>query len=74
MNEMPSHSAEPSGQRADAGAPRVRLWEIEEPVAPPAAHALPAKAPLKYTVLGFDIRAVGANARAAEFAAVPVTR
>jgi simple sugar transport system permease protein len=28
----------------------------------------------KYTVLGFDIRAVGANARAAEFAGVPVTR
>ena len=29
---------------------------------------------LKYTVLGFDIRAVGANARAAAFAGVPVTR
>jgi len=28
----------------------------------------------KYTVLGFDIRAVGANARAAAFAGVPVTR
>jgi ABC-type uncharacterized transport system permease subunit len=28
----------------------------------------------KYTVIGFDIRAVGANARAAEFAGVPVTR
>eukprot|EP01036_Dinobryon_divergens_P044219 gene44219-58988_t len=27
----------------------------------------------KYTVLGFDIRAVGANARAAAFAGVPVT-
>jgi ABC-type uncharacterized transport system permease subunit len=27
-----------------------------------------------YTVLGFDIRAVGANARAAAFAGVPVTR
>ena len=29
---------------------------------------------LKYTVLGFDIRAVGANARAAAFAGVPVNR
>ena len=29
---------------------------------------------LKYTVLGFDIRAVGANTRAAAFAGVPVTR
>ncbi len=29
---------------------------------------------LKYTVLGFDIRAVGANVRAAAFAGVPVTR
>jgi len=29
---------------------------------------------LKYTVLGFDIRAVGANPRAAVFAGVPVTR
>ncbi len=29
---------------------------------------------LKYSVLGFDIRAVGANARAAAFAGVPVTR
>ena len=29
---------------------------------------------LKYTVIGFDIRAVGANARAAAFAGVPVTR
>ncbi|MBC7377100.1 MAG: ABC transporter permease [Burkholderiaceae bacterium] len=29
---------------------------------------------LKYTVLGFDIRATGANARAAAFASVPVTR
>jgi simple sugar transport system permease protein len=29
---------------------------------------------LKYTVLGFDIRAVGANARAAAFAGVHVTR
>jgi len=29
---------------------------------------------LKFTVLGFDIRAVGANARAAAFAGVPVTR
>jgi general nucleoside transport system permease protein len=28
----------------------------------------------KYSVLGFDIRAVGANARAAAFAGVPVTR
>ena len=28
----------------------------------------------KYTVTGFDIRAVGANARAAAFAGVPVTR
>lgn len=28
----------------------------------------------EYTVLGFDIRAVGANARAAAFAGVPVTR
>ena len=28
----------------------------------------------KYTVLGFDIRAVGANARAAAFAGTPVTR
>ena len=29
---------------------------------------------MKYTVLGFDLRAVGANARAAAFAGVPVTR
>lgn len=29
---------------------------------------------MKYTVLGFEIRAVGANARAAAFAGVPVTR
>lgn len=29
---------------------------------------------LQYTVLGFDIRAMGANARAAAFAGVPVTR
>jgi simple sugar transport system permease protein len=29
---------------------------------------------LKYTVLGFDIRAIGANARAAAFAGVPLTR
>jgi simple sugar transport system permease protein len=29
---------------------------------------------MKYTVLGFDIRAVGANPRAAAFAGVPVTR
>lgn len=29
---------------------------------------------LKYTVLGFDIRALGANARAGAFAGVPVTR
>jgi simple sugar transport system permease protein len=29
---------------------------------------------MKYTVLGFDIRAVGANASAAAFAGVPVTR
>lgn len=29
---------------------------------------------LKYTVLGFDIRALGANTRAAAFAGVPVTR
>jgi ABC-type uncharacterized transport system permease subunit len=29
---------------------------------------------LKFTVLGFDIRAVGANTRAAAFAGVPVTR
>lgn len=29
---------------------------------------------MKYTVLGFDIRAVGANARAAAFSGVPVTR
>ncbi len=28
---------------------------------------------MKYTVIGFDIRAVGANARAAAFAGVPVT-
>jgi len=29
---------------------------------------------MQYTVLGFDIRAVGANPRAAAFAGVPVTR
>ena len=29
---------------------------------------------LKYTVLGFDIRAIGANARAAAFAGVPAVR
>ena len=31
-------------------------------------------AALKYTVLGFDIRALGANANAARFAGVPITR
>ncbi len=36
--------------------------------------ALAVWALLKFTVLGFDIRAVGANARAAAFAGVPVTR
>jgi len=36
--------------------------------------ALAVWALMKYTVLGFDIRAVGANARAAAFAGVPVTR
>lgn len=36
--------------------------------------AVAAWALLKYTVLGFDIRALGANARAAQFAGVPVTR
>lgn len=36
--------------------------------------ALAVWALLKYTVLGFDIRALGANARAAQFAGVPVTR
>ena len=29
---------------------------------------------MRYTVLGFDIRAIGANSRAAAFAGVPVTR
>ena len=29
---------------------------------------------LRFTTLGFDIRALGANARAAAFAGVPVTR
>ena len=38
------------------------------------AFALAAWALLRYTVLGFDIRALGANARAAQFAGVPVTR
>jgi simple sugar transport system permease protein len=38
------------------------------------ALALGVWALMKYTVLGFDIRAVGANARAAAFAGVPVTR
>lgn len=39
-----------------------------------AALAIALWALLKYTVLGFDIRAVGANAKAAAFAGVPVTR
>ena len=39
-----------------------------------AVLALGLWALLKYTVLGFDIRAVGANPRAAAFAGVPVTR
>jgi len=39
-----------------------------------AGLALGVWALMKYTVLGFDIRAVGANARAAAFAGVPVTR
>ncbi|WP_457280804.1 ABC transporter permease [Polaromonas sp. P5_D5] len=39
-----------------------------------AALAVALWALLKYTVLGFDIRAVGANAKAAAFAGVPVTR
>lgn len=38
------------------------------------ALALAVWALMKYTVLGFDIRAVGANARAAAFAGVSVTR
>lgn len=42
------------------------LWAI--------ALAVGVWALMKYTVLGFDIRAVGANARAAAFAGVPVTR
>ena len=36
--------------------------------------ALAVWALLKYTVLGFDIRALGANANAARFAGVPITR
>ena len=36
--------------------------------------ALAVWALMRYTVPGFDIRAVGANARAAQFAGVPVTR
>ena len=39
-----------------------------------ALLALALWALMKYTVLGFDIRAPGANARAAAFAGVPVTR
>lgn len=39
-----------------------------------AALAIALWALLKYTVLGFDIRAVGANAKAAAFAGVPATR
>jgi ABC-type uncharacterized transport system permease subunit len=42
------------------------LWAV--------ALAIALWALLKYTVLGFDIRAVGANAKAAAFAGVPVTR
>ena len=42
------------------------LWAV--------ALALMLWALMKYTVLGFDIRAVGANARAAAFAGVPITR
>lgn len=38
------------------------------------ALALLAWVLFKYTVIGFDIRALGANARAAAFAGVPVTR
>jgi len=38
------------------------------------ALAVMAWALFRYTVAGFDIRAVGANARAAAFAGVPVTR
>jgi simple sugar transport system permease protein len=38
------------------------------------ALALALWALMKYTVLGFDIRALGANPRAAAFAGVPVTR
>lgn len=39
-----------------------------------AALAVALWALFKYTVLGFDIRALGANTRAAAFAGVPVTR
>jgi general nucleoside transport system permease protein len=39
-----------------------------------AALALMLWALMKYTVLGFNIRAVGANAKAAAFAGVPITR
>ena len=42
------------------------LWAV--------ALALMLWALMKYTVLGFDIRAVGANAKAAAFAGVPITR
>jgi general nucleoside transport system permease protein len=38
------------------------------------ALALILWAVMKYTVLGFNIRAVGANAKAAAFAGVPITR
>ncbi len=42
------------------------LWAV--------ALALMLWALMKYTVLGFNIRAVGANAKAAAFAGVPITR
>ena len=57
--------------------------ELSKLVAQPRVHtgllwavslALMLWALMKYTVLGFDIRAVGANAKAAAFAGVPITR
>jgi simple sugar transport system permease protein len=57
--------------------------ELGKLVAPTRVHtgllwagvlALAVWALFKFTVLGFDIRALGANARAAAFAGVPVTR
>ena len=53
---------------------RVEQTRVHTGLLVAAALSVLVWALLKFTVLGFDIRAVGANARAAAFAGVPVSR